>query len=145
MNRVLRRAWVAPAFLLVGALGCSKAPKPEPVKSEAEAAAKAEAKNPPPLSEEDKRLIAADPSTLTPEERRKRGYALRRKIMQNPDSASARALEDLAKATKEGTIDPKAGKSEGLILHQRGVEEKPKSGPPPAGYRPPKDERPASE
>lgn len=122
-------------LMLTGA-GCSKAPTPEPVKSDAaakpEAAKAEETKAPPPLSEEDKRLIAADPATLSAEERRKRGYALRRKIMQNPDSPAARTLNDLAKAAREGQIDPNA--KHGTILHQAGA--KPQGGAPPAGYRP---------
>ncbi|MGH1339923.1 MAG: hypothetical protein ACRBN8_00115 [Nannocystales bacterium] len=61
---------------------------------------------PPPLSEEDKRLIALDPAELTPELRRKRAYALRRKAMQNPDSPLARTLDDLQKASLNGEIDP---------------------------------------
>jgi hypothetical protein len=125
---------IASLLLLAAGAGCSKAPTPEPVKADAKADAKAdEANKPPPLTEEDKRLIAADPATLTPEERRKRGYALRRKIMQNPDSPAARTLNDLAKAAKEGTIDPNSGN--GMVLHQAGA--KPEGGAPPAGYRPP--------
>jgi hypothetical protein len=60
----------------------------------------------PALTEEDERLIAADPKTLTPEERRKRAYALRRKIMQNPDSPTAQMLEDLRRATENGELKP---------------------------------------
>lgn len=58
------------------------------------------------LTEEDKRLIAADPKTLSPEENRKRAYALRKQVMQNPDSANAAALEDARKAALAGEIDP---------------------------------------
>ena len=60
----------------------------------------------PELTEEDKRLIAADPKSLSPDERRKRAYALRRKIMQNPDSESAKMLEELRRAAEAGEIQP---------------------------------------
>ena len=56
---------------------------------------------PPELSEEDLRLLAADPATLTPEERRKRAYALRRKIMQNPDSPAAQHQRPSASAMSD--------------------------------------------
>ncbi len=142
MNR-LQLAWAAPAalLLLAWAGACSKAPTPQTVNKETKATAKAdeaETNKPkiPPLSEEDKRLIAADPATLTPEERRARGYALRRQVMQNPDSPTARALQDLAKATREGAIDPKARKRTGMTLHQAGMDDGPNSRLPPAGAPP---------
>lgn len=101
----LASAFAAPA--------CSKPPQPQPAKT---ADAKGDAKEveptedatptPPPLSEEDKRLIAADPDDLTPQMRRKRSYALRRKAMQDPNSPLARTLNDLQKAYEEGDIDP---------------------------------------
>lgn len=76
----------------------------------------------PPLTQEELDLLAADPATLTPELRRKRGYAVRRKIMQNPDSPTARQLEALRLATERGEITPqlpnKSGDS-GLVLHAR--------------------------
>lgn len=71
------------------------APAPDPAKPEI-----------PELTEEDKRLIAADPKTLTPDERRKRAHALRRKILQNPESDSAKALEELRRAAEAGEIQP---------------------------------------
>jgi len=64
---------------------------------------------PPPLSAEDQRLIALDPAELTPELRRERAYALRRKAMQNPDSPLARTLTDLQNAYYNGEIDPASG------------------------------------
>lgn len=79
--------------------------EPEPAPTTAAEPAKPEI---PELTEEDKRLIAADPKTLSPDERRKRAYALRRKIMQNPDSESAKMLEELRRAAEAGEIDPKA-------------------------------------
>lgn len=101
---------LASAFL---AAACSKPPQPQPAKTaettdDAKAAEPDEdaTPKPPPLSEEDKRLIAADPKDLTPEMRRKRAYALRRKAMQNPNSPLARTLNDLQKAYEDGDIDP---------------------------------------
>ena len=106
--------WIPVALAsAVLAAACSKPPQPQPAKSaetkdEAKAAEPAEdaTPKPPPLSEEDKRLIAADPKDLTPEMRRKRAYALRRKAMQNPNSPLARTLNDLQKAYEDGEIDP---------------------------------------
>lgn len=97
---------------------------------EKDAAEAVAAKTPPPLSEEDKRLIALDPSTLTPEMRRKRAYAMRRKVMQNPDSPTARALNDLAAAHRDGVLT-KDGDMPTFSLGGQ----KPTSGRPPAGVR----------
>jgi hypothetical protein len=58
-----------------------------------------------PLTQEEKDLIAADPKDLTPELRRKRAYAIRKKIMQNPDSPAARSLEELRRAALAGELD----------------------------------------
>lgn len=91
------------------------------------------AKVPPPLSEEDLALIAADPKDLTPEMRRKRAYARRRQIMQNPDSPTARALNDLVEAHQAGDIDVKP-KGSGTWFSTPGS--KPTAGRPPAGWRP---------
>lgn len=57
------------------------------------------------LTPEEEALIVADTATLTPEQRRKRGYALRKKIMQNPDSEAAKALEEARKAAEAGQIE----------------------------------------
>ena len=76
----------------------------------------------PPLTQEELDLLAADPATLTPELRRKRGYAVRRKIMQNPDSPTARQLEALRLATERGEITPQLPNKtvdNGLVLHAR--------------------------
>ncbi len=70
----------------------------------------------PPLTQEELDLLAADPATLTPELRRKRGYALRRKILQNPDSPQARSLEALRLATERGEIKPQLPGDTGLVL-----------------------------
>jgi hypothetical protein len=89
----------------------------------------------PVLTDEDKRLIAADPKSLTPEERRERAYALRRKVMQNPDSPTARALRDMEEAVRNGEVQPQVGKKQYPTLSLPGA--KPTGGTPPAGYRPP--------
>lgn len=134
-------------FVLVAA--CNSQPKPAVVNETAPAAAvpqdgtppatDADAAKPavPELTEEDKRLLAADPQSLTPEERRKRAFALRRKIMQNPDSAAARTLEDLRRATESGQLDPNGG---GMRFEARTADGKPTPPAPgtmgPAGARP---------
>ncbi len=68
------------------------------------------------LTEEDKRLIAADTQTLSPEENRKRAHALRKKIMQNPDSPAAQALEDARAAALAGEVSPLPAKPEGRVI-----------------------------
>lgn len=96
-------------------------------------AAKADAPAVPPLSEEDLRLIAADPKTLSPEDVRKRAFALRRKILQNPDSPAARALEDLRRATEAGELQAPGG---AVRFEARGKDGEPPTGTmPPAGAR----------
>lgn len=77
-------------------------------------------------------LIVMDPHDLTATQRRQRAYARRKAVMLNPDSVTARVLEDLAKATANGDIDPRGGSQ--IVFTARGVEGK---GPPPAGWRPP--------
>lgn len=59
-----------------------------------------------PLTEEEKALIDADPKTLPPEKRRERAYALRKKIMQNPDSPAAQELERVRKMIESGELTP---------------------------------------
>jgi hypothetical protein len=87
----------------------------------------------PALTEEELALIAADPKDLTPELRRKRAYARRKQIMQNPDSPTARALSDLAEAHQAGDLDVQR-KADGVWLSAPGT--KPTAGRPPAGWRP---------
>lgn len=70
--------------------------------SDATAAALPEA----PLTEEEKRLLEADPSTLTQEERRQLPYLRRKKIMQNPDSPTAKSLQNSAAAYAAGELPP---------------------------------------
>ncbi|HWB73528.1 MAG TPA: hypothetical protein VG755_01210 [Nannocystaceae bacterium] len=147
MARAVRMV-VLVATSWLAACRCSDQSAPaqaSPVVAEPNAPAAAPADDkaaPPALSEEDLRLLAADPATLTPEERRKRAYALRRKIMQNPDSPTARMLEDLRRAHENGELDvQKPG--EGAHFEVRGSGP-PKDGPPPAGTRPPAGSDPAS-
>jgi hypothetical protein len=85
------------------------------------------------LSEEDLALIEADPKTLSPEQRRKRAYALRRKIMQDPDSPAARTLQDLQEAHQAGALQL-PGKQGGPTLSLPGTEPS-GEGRPPAGAR----------
>lgn len=132
------------SLALLGA--CSKPPEPAPSQADKAAAseptAKAEAKEAPapkPLSEEDKRLIAMDPAELTPEMRRKRAYALRRKAMQNPDSAVARTLNDLENAYQRGELDPARASMPTFTADGK----PPSGGAPPAGARPEGEETPA--
>jgi hypothetical protein len=140
-QRSVRRV-LAAATLVVGTSACSKVPPPpEADATPAAPATVPEPANtaPAPLSAEDQRLIAADPKTLSPEDRRKRAYALRRKIMQDPDSPAARTLTDLQQGLKDGTITPPGRHT----LSLPGTE--PKGGAPPAGYRPPAgDDAPAT-
>ncbi|MGB1016632.1 MAG: hypothetical protein ACPG4T_21015 [Nannocystaceae bacterium] len=69
----------------------------------AEAMEKAKAAGP--LTQEEKDLIAAEPKDLSREDRIKRGYALRKKIMQKPDSPAAQQLEELRRLHEAGEID----------------------------------------
>lgn len=80
----------------------------------------------------------------TAEERRQRGYARRKLVMNNPDSPTARVLTDLTEAAKNGEIGPpsfeQAGgkastKDSGVVFSAPGTT--PQGGRPPAGYRPP--------
>jgi len=79
-----------------------------------------------PLTPEEIELIESDPSDLTPALRRKRAFALRKKIMQNPESESAKALEDMRKKVEAGEITPELPPSSNLTL----------SAPVPGGHPP---------
>ena len=138
------RPSVGALALALGVLAACRtdAPAPAPEKVEpvaagapaaAEAPAEATPAPAPPLTEEELALIAADPKDLTPELRRKRAYARRKQIMQNPDSPTARALSDLAEAHRSGELDVQR-KGEGTWFSAPGS--KPTSGRPPAGWRP---------
>jgi hypothetical protein len=70
----------------------------------------------PPLTQEELDLLALDPANLTPEMRRKRAFAVRRKILQNPDSPAARQLEALRLAAERGEINPQLPSGD-LVLH----------------------------
>lgn len=88
-------------------------------------------------------LIMLDPHDLDVDQRRKRAYARRKIIMNNPDSPTARALADLADAHRAGDIEvpskdtSSGGSGSGITFHARGT--KPTSGRPPAGWRPEDD------
>lgn len=116
------RAFASLAALLVLPialpLGCVEAPQhsAEAAKAEQAAEAQPEAKapaDPNELSAEELELIAADPKDLSPEKRRQRAYAMRKKIMQNPDSASAQALEEARAAALNGELTPEQVDPEG--------------------------------
>lgn len=102
-----RASWLAAALLT---LACVADP---PTTAEAEPAKQAEAEPAEPaepvdknaLTAEELALIDADPATLSVEQRRKRGYALRKKIMQNPDSEAAKTLEEAQRAVLAGELE----------------------------------------
>jgi hypothetical protein len=83
-------------------------------------------------------LIVIDPHHLTAQQRLQRAYARRKMIMLNPDSATARVLDDLAKAAAAGEIDPNA-KGGGMVFTAPGVAPNgpPPGAAPPAGTRVP--------
>jgi hypothetical protein len=81
-----------------------KAGEEDPAPS-TEGAAKAPAAKAGELTPEELALIEADPKDLSPEENRKRGYALRKKILQNPDSPAAQALEEAKQAALAGQLE----------------------------------------
>jgi hypothetical protein len=131
------------AFVAALAGGCGNGePKPEakaaepakaePAKIEAEAKpadtkpAEGAPKAAEPLTQEEIDLIESDPAELTPALRRKRAFALRKKIMQNPESESAKALEEMRRKVEAGEITPELPPSSGLTL----------SAPVPAGHPP---------
>jgi hypothetical protein len=60
----------------------------------------------PPLTQAELDLIAADPKTLSRDDRIKRAYAQRRKTLQNPDTPLARQLEALRIAHSKGELNP---------------------------------------
>lgn len=102
---------LALAVVLLLPLACADPPAETPQsddkqdKAEAKPSEAAEPADPNALSPEELALIEADPKTLTPEQNRKRGYALRKKVMQNPDSAAAKALEEARQAALAGQVD----------------------------------------
>jgi hypothetical protein len=70
------------------------------------------------LSAEEIDLIARDPKTLGPDQNRKRAHALRKKIMQNPDSDAAKALEEARQSALAGQIElpGQPPKEKGLVI-----------------------------
>ncbi len=58
------------------------------------------------LTPDEEALLKRDPKELTPDENRKRGQAARKKILQNPDSPAAKALQELAEKVRRGEIKP---------------------------------------
>lgn len=127
------------ALLVLVLCSCSRPSAPEAVEATPTPEAKEpEPPQPPALSEEDLALIAADPKTLSPEDRRKRAYAVRRKIMQNPDSPAARMLQDLHQAHQSGEIG--VSKGGGPVFSLPGADGG--AALPPAGYRPPPEPAP---
>jgi hypothetical protein len=90
---------------MVGMACVADPPAPTQASPEKQAAAEPAAPvDPKALTPEEQALLDADPKTLTPEQNRKRGYALRKKIMQNPDSEAAKALEEARKAVESGEL-----------------------------------------
>lgn len=69
------------------------------------------------LTAEELDLLERDPATLGPDQNRKRAYALRKKIMQNPDSDAAKALEDARQAALAGQAQiPGKPKDNGIVI-----------------------------
>lgn len=60
----------------------------------------------PPLTQDEIDLLAADPATLTREQRVKQAYARRRKTLQNPDHPLSRQLEAMRLAHSRGELAP---------------------------------------
>ena len=148
MRRQLLAALLLPACATLPACGApASTPTPAPVAQATAPVAPTKAAEPtkaapatdaskrppePPLTQEELDLIAADPATLTPERRRDRAFALRRKIMQNPDSPAARQLEEIRQGVESGAIKPQLPKSDGLVLRAPDVNETPAPGSTPA-------------
>jgi hypothetical protein len=118
-----------PLAALLLSLACVDAPdRTEPTAdrsqpSGAEQPTPAEAKAQPgslELSAEELELLEADPKTLSPEQNRKRAYALRKKVLQNPDSPQAQALEEARAAALGGELTPEQAnpdaKKEGVVI-----------------------------
>ncbi|MCY1058151.1 hypothetical protein [Nannocystis sp. SCPEA4] len=133
----------APAPVQVGKSApaeAAKAPPPSPAPAPAATPAaapaareKLEIPKEPPLTAEEIALIESDPKTLTPDQRRARAHALRRKILQNPDSPQAQELERLRRDVEAGLVKPELpANSGGKDLVLSAPEGKVKSAPAPA-------------
>lgn len=96
----------APAPAAAAPVEAAKPAAPAPAAAPTAAPAKRATTAEPPLTQAELDLIAADPEHLTPEKRRERAFALRRKIMQNPDSPAARQLEEIRLAVEAGELHP---------------------------------------
>lgn len=125
-----------PLVLLVLPLACVDAPTRSADAQPAQAKVQAKAEQPAAttpaakpskpgsleLSAEELELLEADPKTLSPEQNRKRAYALRKKIMQSPDSPQAQALEEARAAALGGElteeqVNPEAAKKDpGVVI-----------------------------
>jgi hypothetical protein len=70
------------------------------------------------LTAEEIDLLARDPKTLGPDQNRKRAYALRKKIMQNPDSDAAKALEEARLSALSGQVEipGQPPKEKGIVI-----------------------------
>lgn len=123
------RASLSLAALLVLPLACVDAPdrsaEAQQATEKAEVApAPAPEQKPQPgsleLSAEELELLDADPKTLSPEQNRKRAYALRKKIMANPESPQAKALEEARAAALGGELTPEQAnpnaEKEGVVI-----------------------------
>lgn len=133
----MQRASLLLATLLVMPLGCIEAPK----RAETDKAKSEQAPTPSPtpvaapesgspgsteLTPEELELLDADPRALTPDQNRKRAYALRKKALQNPDSPQAKAIEEARAAAVGGELTPEQAepatatdaieKPEGLVI-----------------------------
>ncbi|PRQ04675.1 hypothetical protein ENSA5_05890 [Enhygromyxa salina] len=104
------RAMLPLAALLLLPLACT-ADADAPAKAGADKQAEAEPEPEPEqvkpaapneLTAEELALIEADPKDLGPEQNRKRAHALRKQVMQNPDSPQAKALEEAREAALAG-------------------------------------------
>jgi len=93
-----------------------------------------------PLTADELKLIQTDPSELNMEQRKKRAYALQRKVLADPTSPAARTIQDLREAHRAGDVvitPPNAGVTFALPGHS------PDHARPPAGWRP--DNTPTTE
>jgi hypothetical protein len=111
MNRLVLAAALLAPLACVDApkrseAGKSEADADKPVAAEPEPTPSPTATGSTELSAEELELIEADPKTLTTEQNRKRGYALRKRVMQDPDSPQAKALEDARAAALSGELTP---------------------------------------
>jgi len=91
--------------------GPPPAPRPSANTRPAKAPSQAPARPAPPLSPEERALLEKDPKDLSPEDRRRRAHALRKQILQNPDSPAAQELARWRAMYEAGEIalpdDPK--------------------------------------